>query len=163
MSRTRKTTHDEADGDDVGLALGVLLRSYREVVTPALSGFPHGARGYETMREVLRGERPSQLALANRLGLDRTVMTYLIDDLVAAGFVERRVNPQDRRQRQIVATARGRAAVSDLCEQVAAAERIVLAGLDPAEQELFRRLLGKAAAARGDHSFETCLTVIGEQ
>ncbi|MFK0044612.1 MarR family transcriptional regulator [Streptomyces sp. NPDC090741] len=40
--------------------------------------------------------------MATYLGIDRTVMTYLIDDLVTAGLVERRLNPADRRQRKIV-------------------------------------------------------------
>ena len=77
-------------GDRFGWSLAVLLRTYRERVSEALGAFPHGTRGYETLAEVLRGTRPSQLALANHLGIDRTVMTYLIDDLEQDGLVERR-------------------------------------------------------------------------
>jgi len=131
--------------DDVGRALGVLLRSYRELVAGVLGDFPHGPRGYQTLAEVVRGEQPSQLALATRLGIDRTVMTYLIDDLVAAGLVRREPNPDDRRQRRVVATARGRRALAAVCARVAEAEDAVLAALDPAEREVFRRLLVKAA------------------
>jgi DNA-binding MarR family transcriptional regulator len=49
----------------------------------------------------------SQLALALHLGVDRTVMTYLLDDLEAAGLIERRPDPADRRARQVVATRQG--------------------------------------------------------
>jgi len=52
---------------------------------PGARRFPHGARGYETMREVLKGGEPNQLWLANHLGIVRTVMTYLLDDLAEAG------------------------------------------------------------------------------
>jgi MarR family transcriptional regulator for hemolysin len=131
--------------EDLGWALGVLLRSYRETLPPSLGTFPHGARGYQTLCEVVRGQQPSQLALANHLGIDRTVMTYLIDDLVAAGLVERQANPADRRQRQIVATPRGRKAIVTLCAQVAAAEDAILGALEDDEREVFRRLLTKAA------------------
>jgi len=44
-----------------------------------------------------RGNARNQLALAQQLGVDRTVMTYLIDDLERAGYVERRPDPADRR------------------------------------------------------------------
>lgn len=138
---------EATDDEDFGWALGVLLRSYRDLVTPALGDFPHGPRGYQTLAEVVRGQRPSQLALANHLGIDRTVMTYLVDDLEAAGLVQRRANPGDRRQRQVVATPKGRAALGELCRQVTEAEESVLGALTPGERSVLRRLLNKAACA----------------
>lgn len=147
--------------EDFGWALGVLLRAYRDRIGPALGGFPHGMRGYQTLSEVVRGQPPSQLALANRLGIDRTVMTYLIDGLVEAGLVERRLNPLDRRQRQIVATPRGRQAVAALCRQAAEAEDAVLGALDEQERAVFRRLLRAAACGRPevDRSGDPCEVV----
>lgn len=139
--------------EDMGWALGALLRAYRDRVDPALGGIPHGARGYQTLCEVVRCEQPSQLALANRLGIDRTVMTYLIDDLVDAGLVERRPNPDDRRQRRIVATPRGHEAVATLCHRVAEAENAILAALNERDRAAFRRLLTRAASGipEADH------------
>lgn len=134
----------DADREDLGWALGMLLRAHRDQVGPVLTEFPHGPRGYQTLAEVARGKQPSQLALANHLGIDRTVMTYLIDDLERAGLVERRPNPDDRRQRQVVATREGVATISALCQRVAQAEDDVLAGLDDAERSVLRRLLFKA-------------------
>ena len=144
--------------DDFGWALGVLLRSYRDLVSRVLGDVPHGPRGYQTLVEVVRGQQPSQLALANRLGIDRTVMTYLIDDLVAAGLVERRPNPADRRQRLVVATPEAEKALAELCHQVAEAENATLGALDESEREVFRRLLLKAACGTGgaDHSPDAC-------
>jgi DNA-binding MarR family transcriptional regulator len=155
------TSTDAPARDDLGWALGALLRSYRDLLSPVLGDFPHGQRGYQTLCEVVRGEQPSQLALANRLGIDRTVMTYLIDDLVDAGLLERRANPADRRQRQIVATPRGRKAVATLCSRVADAEGSVLGALDAEEHEQFRRLLDKAADATGpvEHTDDACAAV----
>jgi DNA-binding MarR family transcriptional regulator len=132
--------------DDFGWALGVLLRSYRDQVAPVLTDFPQGSRGYQTLSEVVNGHQPSQLALANRLGIDRTVMTYLVDDLEQAGLVERKPNPQDRRQRQVIATPKGRGALTTLCKQVAEAEDAILGPLDEAERAVFRRLLNKATS-----------------
>ncbi|MFE7773488.1 MarR family winged helix-turn-helix transcriptional regulator [Streptomyces sp. NPDC057445] len=83
------------------------MRAYRTVVASVLDDVPQGARGYRTLTVVVRGDQQNQLAPATYLGIDRTVMTYLIDDLVTAGLVERRLTPADRRRRKIVATARG--------------------------------------------------------
>lgn len=138
--------------EDLGWTLGSLLRSYRERVGPLLEDVPHGARGYQTLCEVVKEKQPSQLALATHLGIDRTVMTYLIDDLVDAGLVERRQNPADRRQRMVVATARGRRLLARTCGRVGDAERHVLGGLAPHEQEQLRRLLAKAAGDQGEHA-----------
>ncbi|WP_430645056.1 MarR family winged helix-turn-helix transcriptional regulator [Agromyces sp. GXS1127] len=143
-------------GDDFGWALGVLLRAHRDRVQEAIGDFPHGPRGYETMAEVIRGTQPSQLALANHLGIDRTVMTYLVDDLEADGLVERRPNPADRRQRLVVATPRGQEVISGACSRVVAAQDLVLGALDPAEREALRRLLVKAAVGTGGDVDDPC-------
>jgi DNA-binding MarR family transcriptional regulator len=107
----------------------------------------------------VQGQPPSQAALAARLGIDRTMMTYLIDDLVEAGLVERRPNPDDRRQRRIVATSRGRDAIAALCGRVTEAEDLALGALDESERSTFRRLLGKAAGGGPAHAAEACRIV----
>ena len=143
-------------GDDFGWALGVLLRSYRDRVSEAVGEFPHGSRGYAVMAEVFRGAQPSQLVLANHLGIDRTVMTYLVDDLESAGLVERRANPNDRRQRQLVATPRGRKLVEGACQRVVQAQADLLGTLGPDERVALRRLLNKAATATGQGFDDPC-------
>jgi DNA-binding MarR family transcriptional regulator len=91
-------------------------------------------------------EHGSQLALAQRLGVDRTVMTYLLDDLEAAGLIERRPDPADRRARRIVATPPGRATLARLDERLRAAEEELLSGLDTEEdRQVFRGLLRRLA------------------
>ncbi|NUT08399.1 MAG: winged helix-turn-helix transcriptional regulator [Hamadaea sp.] len=140
----------DREHDDFGWGLGVLLRAYQSTVVTELGDFPHGPRGYQTLTEVVRGEHPSQLALAAYLGIDRTVMTYLIDDLVTAGLVERQLNPADRRQRKVVATAAGRRALKDLQKRVRTAEDTVLGTLSPTERDAFRALLRRVACAVRD-------------
>ncbi|MDQ2661644.1 MAG: MarR family winged helix-turn-helix transcriptional regulator, partial [Actinomycetota bacterium] len=99
---------------------------------------------------------PSQLALANHLGIDRTVMTYLVDDLEKEGLVERRPNPTDRRQRQVVATDRGRELIENACRRVVDAQEHLLGTLDNDERTALRRLLNKAAAGTGEDVDDAC-------
>jgi MarR family transcriptional regulator, transcriptional regulator for hemolysin len=132
------------DGD-FGWHLGVLLSAYQSSVLTVLGDFPHGPRGYQTLAAVVHGDQPSQLALATHLGIDRTVMTYLIDDLVAAGLVERQLNPSDRRQRKIVATGAGAGLYAELERRVRAAEDSLLGSLEPGERQAIRHLLRRVA------------------
>lgn len=144
------TSARRAYNGDFGWHLGVLGAAYQASVVTVLGDFPHGPRGYQTLAAVVHDEQPSQLALATHLGIDRTVMTYLIDDLVGAGLVERRLNPADRRQRKIVATARGVAAHADLERRVRSAEEALLGGLEAGERQALRHLLRRVACALRD-------------
>ena len=135
-------------GDDLGWQLGTLLGRWRTAVGAVLDGIPAGPRGYHLLHVVVAAAAPpSQAALAAHLGIDRTVMTYLLDDLSDAGLVERCADPSDRRVRRIAATAAGRAALADLEGRIAAAEDHVLQGLSADERTTLRALLGRATGA----------------
>ena len=146
---------------DLGWALGVLSRCYLKAVTVTFAAVPGGPRGYRVLAAAARDEHGSQLALAHHLGVDRTVMTYLLDSLAEAGLIERRPDPADRRARRIVATAPGRALLGRLGEQLRAAEDQVLAGLDSdTDRQAFRALLQQlavyAATALDPDALDAC-------
>jgi DNA-binding MarR family transcriptional regulator len=99
-------------------------------------------RGYVKAADAVT---EGQAALAARLGIDRTVMTYLLDDLVKADLVERRQDPGDRRTRLVVATDHGRTVLDDLDGRFTRAEQHILGGLSPEDQIAFRALLSALA------------------
>ena len=131
--------------NDLGWALGALSRAYAKAVAATFADVPGGPRGYQVLAAAAREEPGSQLALAQHLGVDRTVMTYLLDSLAEAGLVERRPDPADRRARRIVATERGRVLLDGLGARLRAAEDHLLAGLDDADRQSFRALLQRVA------------------
>jgi DNA-binding MarR family transcriptional regulator len=136
--------HDELQAD-LGWALGVMLRAYAKGAALVIAGVPGGPRGYQVLAAAASGAEGTQLALANKLGVDRTVMTYLLDDLEEAGLIERRPDPADRRARRIVATDAGRAPMCELQAKLAHVESRVLGALDEQERAVFRDLLRRAA------------------
>ncbi|GAA1292323.1 hypothetical protein GCM10009609_71230 [Pseudonocardia aurantiaca] len=141
---------------DLGWALGTVMRTYMAAANDAVDGIPGGPRGYQVLAAANRGERGSQLALAQRLGVDRTVMTYLLDDLETAGLVERRPDPADRRARRVVLTEAGSARLCDVERRLRTAEEHVLGPLAPEEQETLRALLRRLATRTGAHSADVC-------
>jgi DNA-binding MarR family transcriptional regulator len=141
-------------GDDLGWALGAFFRSYRDAVKETLGDVPGGPRGYQVLRFAVAETPATQLALATQLGIDRTVMTYLLDDLESAGLVERRPDPADRRARRVVATPAGRSRLVELDRGLRQAETAVLGPLDGDEAVVFRRLLQRLATQGGEVSVE---------
>jgi DNA-binding MarR family transcriptional regulator len=99
---------------------------------------------------VVRGAHPSQAALAASLGIDRTVMTYLLDDLERAGLVSRQVAEVDRRQRRVLPTPAAEALLAELEHRVAVAEDAVFGALDPADRRTVGVLLRRAACEYRD-------------
>jgi DNA-binding MarR family transcriptional regulator len=137
---------------DLGWALGRLTRAHMRIAQQVLAGLPGGPRGYQVLAAVARGESSTQLALARKLGVDRTVMTYLLDEIQAAGLVERRPDPADRRARRVELTAAGRVQLCDLERRLQDAETHLLSPLDAAEQDVLRALLERLATADPDQA-----------
>lgn len=131
---------------NLGWALAVVLRRWHDGVEDVLNDIPHGSRGYHVLSTVVHEDLPTQAALAAHLSIDRTVMTYLIDALEAAGLVERRPDPADRRARRIVATDHGRKVLAAAERRVGAVEQAMLAALAPDEQAVFQELTQRAAS-----------------
>jgi DNA-binding MarR family transcriptional regulator len=123
---------------DLGWGLGAVLRAYAAAARTAVADLPGGARGYQILSAAARGTVGSQLTLAQHLGVDRTVMTYLLDDLEAAKLIERRLDPTDRRARRVVATQLGTELLATLNDRLRAAEAHVLSPLDGEARETFR-------------------------
>jgi DNA-binding MarR family transcriptional regulator len=142
-------TPDRLAGD-LGWGLAVVFRAYVKAADAATEGMPGGHRGYQVLCAAARDEPGSQAAMAQRLGIDRTVMTYLLDDLEAARLVERQPDPADRRSRRVVVTAHGREVLADLDARFARAEQHLLAGLPADQQPAFRALLASLAAHVND-------------
>jgi len=137
----------EAIGGGLGWTLAMVLRAWQERAEHALAEFPHGSRCYLVLSTVAHDEPPTQAALAARLAMDRTILTYLLDDLEEAGLVTRLPVPHDRRARRVVVTPEGQRALAEAERKIAAIEEVVLGGLSPDERRLFEALAGHAAMA----------------
>ncbi len=131
--------------DDLGWALATVLRAYMRAADTAFAGLPGGARGYRLLSSVALDCPRTQLALAHHVGLDRTVVTYLLDDLAAAGLLERQADPADRRTRRVVLTPSGEERLRQLTSGLDEMERELLGGLDDEEVGALRALLQQVA------------------
>ena len=103
-------------------------------------------RHYGMLGHLAAAEGSSQQALADALGVHRSAMVALVDDLEQRGLAERRRDPADRRAYTLHLTAEGRTRLAELHAIAEDEEEVLLAPLDRHERrELVARLQGLAA------------------
>lgn len=84
---------------------------------------------------LMRNEGVSQAALAAILEIEPMTLCRHIDRMEAAGLVERRQDPSDRRARQLFTTASSRAMLDPMRTRAARIHEQALAGLPKARRE----------------------------
>jgi DNA-binding MarR family transcriptional regulator len=140
-----QTVGAPTDTENFGWALGTLLRAYLKNTAEAVAELPGGPRGFEVLATVYGGSCSNQASIAEIIGVDRTAMTYLLDDLESKGLVRRTPDPRDRRSRNVSLTDEGERSYLSLREKVTKVEQHLLAGLDADEAATLRATLSRAA------------------
>jgi DNA-binding MarR family transcriptional regulator len=104
-------------------------------LTPALFGLLNvlGAR-----------EGAIQQELGSAMGIDRSTMVVLIDELEAKGLAKRRSRPADRRAREVAITPKGQQLLRQGRQMATQVEDEVLRGLSSTERRQLLKLLRQA-------------------
>lgn len=97
------------------------------------------------------GERP-QADLAHLLRIDPTNVVGLLNELEAAGLVERRRSPLDRRRHTVALTAAGHDRLAAIEDVLATVEKRVLSALDDDQRAALHTLLRTATEDGADCS-----------
>ncbi|WEK06706.1 MAG: MarR family transcriptional regulator [Candidatus Devosia phytovorans] len=146
-----------------------MLRDYQKQAEAALSGLPGGSRAFLVMSLVQNEACQSQIAIAERIALDKTTMTYLIDALEKEDLVRRTTDPNDRRSRQLSLTPNGTSSLARYTQAIAEVDQAILSRLPNGEASLFKALLNKVAgleapakaAENEDDAAHICRAVVG--
>jgi DNA-binding MarR family transcriptional regulator len=108
-------------------------------------------RQFALLRHVAGSEGQTQQALGDALGIPKSRMVALIDDLEERGLVERRLRPDDRRARALHVTPEGARCLNEAMEVANAHEAFVRERLSPAEH---RQLVGLLQRLAEDQDLE---------
>jgi DNA-binding MarR family transcriptional regulator len=128
--------------DDLGFLLSRASGQVVRATNAALA--EHGLRVRQYSVLVLACEAAdglSQRELATVLGLDPSQVVLLVDELTAAGLVERQAPEADRRTRLVIATAEGRHVRDAAGKAAGAALETPLKLLGDAERDRLRDML----------------------
>ena len=125
--------------------LGFLLKHVQlrffDLVTVALAPTGIGGREAAVLRAIDNPQPLAQGEIARRMGIDRTTMVALIDDLQERGLVQRRQDPEDRRRNVVELTDLGQDVTRQAARAGEQAERAFLSPLSAGEAQQFKKAL----------------------
>jgi len=98
---------------------------------------------YFALRQLSDEGHMSQASLCSGLNVDANYMTLMLNDLEAAGWVERRRDPSDRRRHIVELTAEGSAAIERAEQAIDAMEDEILGPLSAEERATLRDLMAR--------------------
>lgn len=101
------------------------------------------------LSHLAANEGQSQQALGVALGIHRSAVVALVDDLERRGLAERRRDPADRRAYTLYLTPGGRELLAELERVADEDEAELLTGLDAPERSRLITLLQRLAQSQG--------------
>ena len=106
-------------------------------------------RHFGILSHLAASEGQSQKALSNALGIHRSAVVALVDDLEQRGLAERRRDPTDRRAYTLYLTPSGRDLLADLKRIAEEHEAELLSALGASERRQLISLLQRVAESQG--------------
>ena len=106
-------------------------------------------RHFGMLSHLAANEGQSQQALSRALGIHRSAVVALVDDLEHRGLAERRRDPVDRRAYTLYVTPQGRELLAELQRVAAADEAELLTALNASERSQLISLLQRVAESQG--------------
>ena len=116
-----------------------------EALERALAPLGLRPRHYRALASLAEAGPRSQQALGEVLGIDRTTMVAIVDELERQGLAERHSDPGDRRSYRVQLTARGRTTLVRATGAVVRADEALLVGLDVGERHRLHASLARLA------------------
>jgi len=141
----RKHTRAARKPERIGQLLTVAAAAAQSLARERLRPLGLTPRGWAVLSALAEGGPRPQIDLATATGTDRTVMTYLLDDLEKRDLIERAREPGDRRSYQIRLTRRGEETHRRVASELAAQADTLLKPLDAAERRRLTDLLARVA------------------
>ncbi len=133
--------------EDLGSLCAQATRRLIQAERPLLDQHGLSMWQYIVLSALARSPVRSQLELARAIRYDKTRLIALLDDLEAAGLVNRQPDPDDRRARLVSLTAEGARRHTAAHHAIRAMEDRQLAQLDPAARRLLRSSLAHLAGS----------------
>ncbi|MBS4214519.1 MULTISPECIES: MarR family winged helix-turn-helix transcriptional regulator [Neobacillus] len=125
----------------VHFLLGKALQKVNQVSKSKLSSYGVTPVQYALLRQLWRKDGQFGFELAERLQLDSATITGIIDRLEQNGFIDRRVDPNDRRNKLVFLTDKGRSMEVPLCQKMDEMNEEVMSDLSDVEIQQFKKIL----------------------
>ena len=130
--------------EQFAIALHMAAHSWKTALDRRLKPVGLGRAAWMLLAAVSRSPKaPTQIELADVIGVEAASMVAQIDRLERAGLLQRVLDDSDRRVKRIKATAKGRSMYAKIAQEGAASREELLAGVPAADIAAAVRLLDK--------------------
>lgn len=129
--------------EPVSRKLNVLGRDYLAALDEHMERFGIDRHYYPLTLIVHHDGQLTQKGLTEILGKDKSLIVKIIDRLSAKGFVERRVNPDDRREHFLAPTDKAKEVVPHLLKEFDHMNRSASKGISKQDMAVFESVLLK--------------------
>lgn len=125
----------------VHFLLGKALQKVNQISKSKLSPYGVTPVQFALLRMLWKKDGQVGADLGEQLQLDSATITGLLDRLETHGFIERRVLPNDRRNKLVFLTEKGKSMEIPLCEKMDEMNQEVLSGFNEDEAKRFKEML----------------------
>jgi DNA-binding MarR family transcriptional regulator len=131
--------------DNVGKYVSVTWRNMISYMARKMEPLQIGAGQYPYLFTLYVEDGQSQQSLSDRMLVDKAATVRAINKLEAAGYVERRPDPQDKRSFRVFLTEKGKAVRPQLEVIVGEVQEILLDKMSREEKDVLKRLIRQMA------------------
>lgn len=117
------------------------MQKVNQVSNSKLSPYGVTPAQYALLRLLWKKDGQVSAILGERLQLDSATVTGIIDRLEQNGFIKRRLDPKDRRNRLIFLTEKGRSIQNILSKKMNEMNDAVMSHFDEDEFQQFKKIL----------------------
>lgn len=141
-----KSTDDMKTNEEINIPIGtralILSKFYFSVLSKNLENLDV-ERYYSILNFLYENNGCNQQYICNNLAIDKTAMVKVIDYLIKAGFVDRNVNPDDRREHFIVLTRKGLKQTEEIVQSFKAIDEDMFDGISAEDRATFEQVLAQ--------------------
>ncbi|OZU89635.1 MarR family transcriptional regulator [Virgibacillus indicus] len=127
--------------DCLHFILGKALQRVKQVSKAKLSPYGVTPAQFGLLYFLWKKDGQPGSELGERLQLDSATVTGIIDRLEQGGFIERRFDRSDRRNKKIFLTEKGKSLEQPLCQKMNELDKELLSEFDEEEIKQFKNLL----------------------
>jgi len=124
----------------VGTKALILSKLYYSVLSKSLENLDV-ERYYSILFFLNEHNGCNQQCICNNLAIDKTAMVKVIDHLIKVGFVDRNVNPEDRREHFIVLTKKGQKQTAEIVKAFNEIDKEIFSVVSKEEQAVFNKVI----------------------
>lgn len=121
--------------------LGKALQRVNQVSKSKISPYGVTPVQYALLYQLWKKDGQFSYKIAERLHLDSATITGVIDRLEYNEFVKRHVDPNDRRNKVVFLTEKGKSIEEPLCQKMNEMNNAVMSEFDDEEIQQFKKML----------------------